>query len=368
MKLTAQIKLLPTPAQAACLLDTMKAVNVAATFAAEQGFVAKVYSQASIHRLCYFTLRERFGLGAQHAVRAISKAVDAFARDKSICPVFKPDGAIPLDDRLYRLIGLQLASINTTAGRLKCPFVVGDYFAGMLTRKMGQADLVHRDGAFFLYVTVEIDPEPPLEPKDWLGVDLGIVNIAVDSTGEVHSGEAIDRNRRRRVTARKQHQRKGTKNAKRKLKRLSGKQSRFQRWKNHNISKRLVERAKAQSMGIVLENLKGIRKRIEDTASRKFRRRFGNWSFAHLQQCIQYKARRAGVPVVFVDPRNTSRTCSQCGHCHKDNRRTQESFRCQHCGSSRNADVNAARNLSSLGRIVSLPQKMQEACVPFSAS
>jgi IS605 OrfB family transposase len=345
MKLTAQIKLLPTTEHATHLLRTMKAMNAAATYAARVGFENHVFGQVSIHRLCYQELRKRFGLGAQHAVRAISKAVDSFARDKTICPVFRPDGAVPLDDRLYRLLGMQTASLNTTAGRIKVPFVVGDYFAGMLSRKMGQADLVHRKGEFFLYVTVEYEEDPPIAPTDWLGVDLGIANLASDSTGEEFSGERVDRNRRRRATARKQYQRRGTKSAKRRLKRMSGRQRRFQHWVNHHISKRLVEKAKAQSAGIALEDLWGIRSRVEDTVSRRFRRRFGNWSFYHLRQCIEYKAKRLGVPVEIVNPKNSSRTCSACGHCSKSNRKSQSKFCCTHCGSSLNADYNAARNI-----------------------
>jgi putative transposase len=366
MKLTVQIKLLPSPEQAKSLRDTMRAMNEAATFAAKIGLDYKVYGQVSIHRLCYTTLREKFGLGAQHAVRAISKVVEAFARDKSICPVFTPDGAVPLDDRLYRLIGLQTASINTTAGRIKLPFVVGNYFAGMLARKMGQADLVYRSGQFFLYITVDFKEPPPIDPVKWLGVDVGIVNLATDSTGEAFSGQDVQRNRRRRSAARKQYQRKGTKSAKRKLQRMSGRQARYQRWVNHNISKSLVDKAKAQSAGIALEDLKHIRSRVEDTVSRRFRRTFGNWSFGHLRRCIEYKALRAGVRVVTVNPRNTSRTCSQCGHCDKGNRKSQAEFCCLQCGHSSNADLNAAKNLSSLGALVTCPQKQQTLRVPFS--
>jgi IS605 OrfB family transposase len=358
MNLTVQIKLLPTAEQAVSLLATMRQMNAAASRAAQVGFANNVFGQVSIHRLCYREIREQFGLGAQHAVRAISKAVDSFARNKTIRPEFRPDGAVPLDDRLYRLIGLQTASINTVAGRIKLPFVVGDYFKGMLSRKMGQADLVYRDGQFFLYVTVEFEEPPPGEPKDWIGVDLGIVNIATDSTGESFSGERVNRNRRRRATARKQHQRTGTKNAKRKLKRMSGRQRRFQTAENHRISKELVAKAKAQSAGIVLEDLQGIRDRIEDTVSRRFRRRFGNWGFYQLRSFVEYKARRAGVPVVVVDPRNTSRTCSACGHCEKANRPDQATFCCQHCGFSTNADLNAALNLRALGPTCKLASKV----------
>jgi putative transposase len=176
MKLTAQIKLLPSAEQAEALLATMRAMNTAATYAARVGFEHQVYGQVSIHNLTYYTIRKMFSLGAQHAVRAISKAVDAFARDKSICPAFELLGAVPLDDRLYRLVGLQMVSINTVSGRIRCPIVVGDYFTSILSRKMGQADLVHRNGLFFLYVTVEFEEAPPVKVEDWLGVDLGIVN------------------------------------------------------------------------------------------------------------------------------------------------------------------------------------------------
>jgi IS605 OrfB family transposase len=128
-----------------------------------------------------------------------------------------------------------------------------------------------------------------------------------------------------------------------------------------------VEKAKAQSAGIVLEDLKHIRSRVEDTVSKRFRRTFGNWSFGHLRQCIEYKARRAGVPCVTVNPRNTSRTCSQCGHCEKANRKSQAEFRCLQCGYSSNADLNAALNLSKLGAPCNLPPKAADvACSIFS--
>jgi putative transposase len=52
--------------------------------------------------------------------------------------------------------------------------------------------------------------------------------------------------------------------------------------------------------------------------------------------------------VVKVDPRNTSRTCSECGHCEKDNRKSQAKFLCVSCGMSMNADANAALNIRAL--------------------
>jgi len=351
MKLTLQLKLLPTADQAAALLDTMRRFNEAATFAARVGFDAGVFSKPSIQKLAYRACREQFGLSAQMAVRAVAKAAEAFASTgKETCPVFRHDGAMTYDERILSFKDCHRVSILAVgAGRLMVPYVFGQYQAANLARIRGQCDLVYRGGMFFLYCTIEFQETPPVEVNDFLGVDLGIVSLAADSTGETFSGAGVDRTRRRRQTARKQHQRKGTKNAKRKLKRMSGQQARFHANINHVISKRLVAKAQALGVGIALEDLNGIRGRVEPTVNRRFRRRFGNWAFAQLRSFVEYKARREGVPVVLVDPRNTSRTCSACGHCEKANRPDQATFRCKQCGFSTNADLNAARNLRALG-------------------
>jgi putative transposase len=346
MKLTLQLKLLPTPEQSVALRDTMRRFNEAATFAARLGFDAGVFSKPSIQKLAYQTLRERWGLSAQMAVRAVAKAAECFSRDKKVCPVFRPDGAMTYDERILSFKDCHKVSILAVgAGRLLVPYVFGEYQAGNLGRIRGQCDLVLRGGQFYLYCTIEFEEPPPVDVGDYLGVDLGIINLATDSEGETFSGAAVDRNRKRRATARKQYQRKGTKSAKRRLKKMAGRQRRFQANINHSISKRIVGKAKALGTGIALEDLKGIRTRVETTVGRKFRRRFGNWAFAQLRAFVEYKARLAGVPLVTVDPRNTSRTCSACGHCEKANRKSQSEFVCKHCGHSQNADLNAARNI-----------------------
>lgn len=345
MKLTIQMQLLPDADQKRTLLDTMERFNAAASFAAKVGFEAGVFSQPAIHKRCYREIRERFGLSAQMAVRAIGKAVECFRRDKSTCPVFKPRGAVTYDDRILNFKGLDKVSLWTLAGRMVLPIVYGEYQSARFDRLKGQIDLVYRGGKFYLYATVELPENPPIEVKDWLGVDLGIANIATDSMGEMHSGGEIDRNRRRRATARKQYQRKGTRAAKKRLQAMSGRQRRFQTKTNHEISKRIVAKAKTLGCGIALEDLEGIKSRVEPMVSKRFRRRFGNWSFSQLRLFVEYKAHREGVPIVTVDPRNTSRTCSVCGHCEKANRPDQATFRCKRCNYSEHADLNAARNI-----------------------
>ncbi len=345
MKLTIQVQLLPDAAQKAVILSTMERFNEAATFAAKAGFEAKVFSQPSIHKIAYREIREQFGLSAQMAVRAIGKAVECFKRDKTKCPAFKPHGAVTYDERILGFKGLDRVSLWTMTGRMVLPLVYGEYQAERFDRIKGQCDLIYRGGKFFLYATIDLPDQPPVEVKDFLGVDLGIVNIATDSTGTKDGGEKLDRKRKQRATARKQYQRKGTKGAKKRLKAMAGRQHRFQTQINHEISKRIVAKAKTLGVGIAIEDLDGIRDRVEPTVRKRFRRRFGNWSFSQLRLFLEYKARREGIPIVTVDPRNTSRTCSICGHCERTNRPDQATFRCKHCNHSEHADVNAARNI-----------------------
>ncbi len=97
---------------------------------------------------------------------------------------------------------------------------------------------------------------------------------------------------------------------------------------------------------IALEDLRHIRSRTEARLRKSQRAKHSSWSFWQLRFFLQYKAALAGVLLHTVDPRNTSRACSQCGHCEKANRKSQAHFTCKNCGYSCNADWNAAKNIS----------------------
>jgi putative transposase len=168
----------------------------------------------------------------------------------------------------------------------------------------------------------------------------------VDSVGNAYSGEAVKAKRRRVREARRRLQAKGTKSAKRHLRKISRRQSRFRRNTNHCIAKKLVQTAVTAQKALALEDLTGIRERASGF-SRAMRWLLGNWAFADLGAKIKYKAAEAGIPVIEVDPRDTSRTCSRCGHCEKANRKSQSQFRCLQCGLDMNADWNAALNIEA---------------------
>jgi putative transposase len=112
---------------------------------------------------------------------------------------------------------------------------------------------------------------------------------------------------------------------------------------NHRISKQLVAKAKDTNRAIALEDLQGIRSRI--TVRRSQRATLHSWAFYQLRTFVEYKARRVGIPVILVDPRNTSRTCPVCGHVDKANRPNQSTFSCVFCGFAGLADHIAAINI-----------------------
>jgi len=344
VKQTISLKLEPSPEQHAALLETVQAFNAGCQYAADVAYEKRCANKIALQPLVYGPLRERFGLSSQMAVRAISKAVEAYRRDKRVSVRFQPHGAIVYDARIMSFKELTHVSLLSLAGRLLIPMRYGAYQAARLHYARGQADLVLRDGSFFLFVTIDLPTSPPTDPTGVLGVDLGIVEIAADSDGNSYSGEPVKSVRRQVKRMRSVLQSKGTRSAKRHLRKIKRRQSRFVRNTNHCIAKRLVQQAQATGRALALEDLKGIRER-DNGFSREMRWLLGQWSFDQLARFVRYKAEAAGVSVVFVDPRNTSRTCSGCGHCDKANRKSQSRFHCHQCGLDLNADLNAALNI-----------------------
>lgn len=346
MKQTMLLKLAPTTEQHQALLDTMHVFNEAANYVAEVAFAEKSANKFELQKLVYGELRTAYKLPAQLAIRCISKASEAYKRDKSIKPTFKPEGAVVYDERVMSFKGLTHVSLLTLAGRVLVPFIIGAYQQARMDSIKGQADLIYRNGTFYLAVTLDT-PEPTSESNgDVLGVDLGIINLATTSDGETFSGQAVEKTRQRYDSLRQRLQKRGTKSAKRHLKKLSGKQARFQKNTNHVISKRIVQKAKVNRQAIALEELRHIRQRTEARLKHSQRARHSNWSFWQLRFFLSYKAALAGVPLHMVNPAYTSRTCSACGHCAKENRKSQAVFCCTNCGMTMNADINAAINIS----------------------
>src|SRR6266702_6712865 len=109
-------------------------------------------------------------LAAQLAIRAISKASEAYKRDKSIQPFFQSEGAIVYDPRVMSFKGLNTVSLLTLSGRVLVPFRMGEYQESRLDQSKGQADLIYRQGIFYLAATLEVPTPAPHETSDTLGV------------------------------------------------------------------------------------------------------------------------------------------------------------------------------------------------------
>lgn len=353
MKLTAQLKLQPTPEQTNALKRTLQAANAAANYISEVAWDNKTFGKFALQKLCYFEVREQFSLSAQITVRALAKVGDAYKLDKKRKRTFKSLGSIAYDDRIlsWNLHELSV-SISTIDGRLAIPFVAGKRHMRLLQSRKGETKLAYRRGKWYLLAACEIDDLEPFVAEGVIGVDLGVKNIVTDSDGNIHSSSVVNGVRHRHRHLRKKLQRRRTKSKRRRLQKLSGKERRFATNTNHIISKRIVELAERTKRAIALEELKGLRSRVR--ARRQQRTQLHNWSFGQLRSFIEYKAALKGVPVVYVDPRNTSRECPDCGHISLSNRPSQAIFKCVQCGSAGHADSIAARNIASRA-VVMLP-------------
>jgi len=343
MNQTLIIKLDPDPGQYQSLLKTVERFNEACNHASNVAFNTGTFGQYHLHHAVYSYLREHFSLSAQMAVRAIAKVSESYKIDRKVPHIFKPHSAMVYDQRILSWKGLDKVSILTLQGRQIIPTRIGSYQEARIDRKVRQADLMLRNSIFYLAIVVDAPEATPDDPTGTLGFDLGIINLAVDSDGEFYSGKAVDKVREKIDILKSSLQSVGTKSAKRHLKKLKGRESRFRSSTNHIVSKRLVSKAKDTHRQIALEDLKGIG---DSTVRYSQRRRHKSWAFYQLRQFINYKAKIAGVLVKIVDPRNTSRTCPLCGFVSKSNRKSQSIFSCQQCGFASNADLVGAINIS----------------------
>lgn len=190
-----------------------------------------------------------------------------------------------------------------------------------------------------LYLIYDVKISKPIEYGKIIGIDRGLYNLFTTSDGEKISSKEFIAVKRRYQYLRSQLQQKGTKSAKRKLKRLSGKEKRFMLDINHKITKYLASRNNVSIY--VLEDLSGIRKQ---NRGKKLNSWLSNWSFYEFERLLEYKCRRNGIKVVKVDPHFTSQKCSLCGRIDSESR-NKNKYVCRHCGFVEHADINAAVNI-----------------------
>lgn len=239
-----------------------------------------------------------------------------------------------------------IISINTVFGRMKIPFKLAKYYNKYLDWKYTNAQLIQRRNGDY-HINLQMNKEIPKKSIECkvLGIDLGIKKIAVTSDNKFFKSTHLKNIKGKYQRLKRDLQMKGTKSAKRKLQKISGKENRFVRDVNHCISKKIVN---TTDTVFALENLKNIRNNVK-SYNKKLNYMIGNWSFRQLQSFVNYKAERLGKTVVYVKPNYTSQQCSKCSHTEKDNR-VGNIFKCKSCSFELDADLNASRNIARIGR------------------
>jgi putative transposase len=392
---TIRIQLMPTPEQVALLRQTLQEYTNSFNAVCQIADAQKVRNGVELHKLTYAEQRTSTSLPSQLVCAARVKATEAIksviARrkkqiqkhqqrvkeakktGKSVKPLklaktpYSHHCAIRYDARSFRFDrnGQMVSLVHVQQpgqirNRALIAVKVPAYYEQYLTAEWQQesADLLYRNGVFWLHIVISCAAPLPESTGKTIGIDLGINRLAVTSHPHFFGNKHIKETNNRYFRLRRSLQTKGTKSAKKHLRKLSGKLKRFQSDANHVTAKQIVNSCQPGDT-LVMENLTNIRERVK--GRRKQRRAMSNWSFSQLQGFLAYKATWKGIDVVFVDARYSSQACSQCGYIDKRNRLSQSQFSCKHCGYQQNADLNAAYNLArrakcaSSGQPVNLP-------------
>jgi IS605 OrfB family transposase len=341
-------KLDTTPGESKVLTETVSVFAAACNDILATALREKISNKFNLQKIVYYRVREKFGLSANLAVRAVARVADSLKRGKRKGRLPKQFKArsIDYDARIFAYHAKsQSVSLTVLGDRIKVPLAIGRYQRKALRGQSPTAARLVRCGReFYIHICIEEEPKTSTAPTRSIGVDRGAYNLAVTSTGHFFSGRKAMHTREKFASRRAKLQAKGTRSAKRVLQRLSGKEHRWMRDTNHRISKAIVAEAIRRRASIKLEALDGIRDRI-NTYRKLWRTRLNTWAFGELEAFTRYKALLAGVRVESVAAYGTSRECCRC-HAQEKKFRRGAHFVCAACGYRLPADLNAAKTIS----------------------
>jgi IS605 OrfB family transposase len=323
------------------LKDTTEQYFEAYKFCVNKGFELHTSSKKKLHNATYGELRKNY----PKIPSALLQTVRDIACEnlKAVKLKIKPipkNKFIRFDKRTFSFKN-GLISVSTINGRKKFNVSIPKYFEKYLDWNCKAGVLVLKNNQLWLNLIFNKENIVNNHPKTVLGLDRGINNIVVTSNNEFYNSKQLKAIKGRYQYLKAQLQSKGTPSAKRKLKKLSGKEKRFVRDVNHCISKKLASK---DFDCYALEDLK----KIPRTRGKRFNKKLGNWSFYQLENFLGYKVEELGKMVIKVNPEHTSQTCSKCGHIEKSNRNGSR-FKCKSCGFELHSDLNASRNIAQIG-------------------
>ncbi|WP_332450745.1 RNA-guided endonuclease InsQ/TnpB family protein [Methanoculleus sp.] len=345
---TITFKLLLPDGGSTALLDTMRAYSTAFSASAQWGFENQTWNKVENHKATYKSVRETVpDLPSSLVQGARDCACEALKATKcKTIPERKPLAAMRYNQRVITVNLIHgFATIASMKGRIKATFSISEYHHQYLSWKVTSSTLSYdrRKKMFYLHISMEHPDAEKVQEVKVLGIDRGIVNVAVCSDNTFFNSKQVKRVRSKYAHLRQELQSKGTRSAKRKLRRMAGRERRFVTDTNHCIAKQIVS---SEYTVFALEDLSKIR--VQKRRGTEFNRKLNNWSFYELEQFLRYKAEGLGKRVVLIDARYTSQKCSVCGHTYKGNREGSL-FRCRKCGFQLHADLNAARNIAQAG-------------------
>ena len=325
----------------------------------------KITSKQKLHNLTYYDVRDDSPLPANlvqaarnRAAEAVKGVIERWKKGKNASKPHFTSRFASYDARTVT-VNDDHATLATIDGRVTAEFVLPDEQRDTPHSKYLFNDDYDVNGATLHHDTVEdcfylhVRTKPVVENDEAeqgdakhvsvLGVDLGITNIAVTSTGRFWSGGELTHWHREYEKRRGDLQRTGTRWAHENVQRVGRKQTRRFEQMLHIISNELVEEAlENDCTHIVFEQLKDIRERLPHAKA------VHKWAFHRLFEYVTYKAESEGLVVKQINPAYTSQRCSKCGFTHEDNRphtNGQNEFGCLKCGYDVHADYNAAKNI-----------------------
>jgi len=357
---TVPVKLDVDSADTALLRDTIDEFLWAANYVTDHAFAGDYVttSKTTLHDDTYDDVREQTALHSNHVQAARNKAAEACKSvvekwrqgEKASKPRFTSPHLI-YDHRTATFYD-DYVSLATVDGRIEAEYVLPDGDRGTPHAEYlfsdeydtTGAELHYSNGNWMLHIhcktEVELDTSEQATPENGtvLGVDLGVTNLAVASTGTFWTGDEFDHWRREYEQRRGDLQACGTRWAHENIESVGQTEEGRFKLTLHRISNELVAEARAHDCSVIaFEDLTGISERTGASWGHK-------WAFNRLYEYVEYKAAEHGIGVEQVDPENTSRRCSTCGFTHPDNR-DGEGFECLKCGYENHADYNAAKNI-----------------------
>ncbi len=357
---TVPVKLDVDSHSAALLEDTIDEFLWAANYTTRHAFEGEYVttSKTTLHDDTYEDVRDETALHSNHVQAARNKAAEAckgvVAKWKQGKKSSMPQFATPhlVYDHRTATFHDDYVSLATTDGRIEAEYVLpdeqretphADYFFSDEYETTG-AELHYSNGNWMLHIhcktDVESDTPEQATPGNGtvLGVDLGVNNLAVASTGTFWTGDEFDHWRREYENRRGDLQECGTRWAHENMQSVGRKEEGRFKQTLHRISNELVVEAREYGCSVIaFEDLTDIRERTGASWGHK-------WAFNRLYETVEYKAEEYGIDVEQVDPENTSRRCSECGFTHPDNREGED-FECLKCEYENHADYNAAKNI-----------------------